>query len=201
MTRALNSLTIKSFYGPEITPYIPALAELRIKVFYDFPYLYKGNLEYEKNYLEIYPKSAKSVLVAAFDGDQIVGAATALPLLDEADYVIAPFKEAQMNLSDIYYFAESVLLKDYRGLGLGHQFFDGRELAAQKFNFKTVCFCAVNRPVDHSQRPTDYRPLDEFWLKRGFVKQPQLMSEFSWCDLDESVETKKKMTYWMRELK
>ncbi|MGZ3857682.1 MAG: GNAT family N-acetyltransferase, partial [Bacteriovorax sp.] len=144
-----KTISVKSFYGSEIIPLVLELAKLRIVVFRDFPYLYEGNLDYEKNYLKVYTDSKKSVLVAAFDGERLIGAATALPLIDEADYVKEPFIKAKMNLEDIYYFGESVLLKEYRGLGIGHQFFDGRENAAVKFGFHVTCFCGVKRPIDH----------------------------------------------------
>lgn len=193
-------MRVESFFGKDIAPLIPRLAELRIKVFHDFPYLYEGSLEYEKDYLKIYTNSPRSVLVAAFDGDILVGAATALPLNDEADYVRGPFLKAKMNLDEIYYFGESVLLKEYRGHGLGHQFFDGREAAAKKFGFHTTVFCGVQRPSDHPMRPEGYSPLDEFWKKRGYAKQENLTSEFSWQDIGESAETKKPMIYWMKSL-
>ncbi len=195
-----KSIIIKYFFSNEIAPLIPELARLRIIVFRDFPYLYDGNLEYEENYLKVYTQSNESILVAAFDGDRVIGAATALPLKDEADYVIEPFKRAQLNINEIYYFGESVLLKEYRGLGLGHAFFDGRELAARKYHYQIATFCAVNRPDNHLHRPVNYQPLDEFWKKRGFLKNEHLTAQFSWQDIDEKEETSKTMTYWMKKL-
>lgn len=195
-----DSITIKYFFSNDIAPLIPDLARLRITVFRDFPYLYEGNYDYEKEYLKVYTNSSASVLVAAFDGDKVIGAATALPLKDEAQYVIEPFQKAQMNIEDIYYFGESVLLKEYRGLGLGHAFFDGRELAAKKFQYKIATFCAVNRPINHQLRPENYQPLDEFWKKRGFTKNEKLIAQFSWQDIDELKESAKSMTYWMKHL-
>lgn len=193
-------MRVESFFGKDIAPLIPLLAELRIKVFHDFPYLYEGSLEYEKDYLKVYTQSERSVLVAAFDGDKLVGAATALPLEDEADYVKEPFLKAGMDLTNIYYFGESVLLKEYRGHGLGHQFFDGREAAARKFSFKESAFCGVVRASDHPKKPQGYSPLDEFWKKRGYEKKDNLRSEFSWLDIGDTEETKKTMIYWMRAL-
>lgn len=193
-------MRVESFFGDQIHPLIPALAQLRIKVFHDFPYLYEGSYDYEKKYLNVYTESPRSVLVAAFEDGTLIGAASALPLADEADYVKEPFIKAGMNLDDIYYFGESVLLKEFRGRGLGHLFFDGREAAARKFNFKKTVFCGVERPLDHPLRPREFRPLDEFWIKRGYEKKPSLQSEFSWLDIGDVAETKKTMTYWMREL-
>jgi hypothetical protein len=141
-------------------------------------------------------------VIAAFDGDKMVGAATAIPLEDENDYVQEPFHKAKMNISEIFYFGESILLKNYRGLGLGHQFFDGREKAALSYpQFKMTTFCAVQRPADHPMRPPSYRPLDEFWMKRGYNKIPDLTSLFGWKDIGEQEETKKLMMYWMKEWK
>jgi GNAT superfamily N-acetyltransferase len=193
-------LEIKSFVGSEITPFLESLAKLRIEVFRDFPYLYEGNLEYEKNYLEIYLKSSRSVLVAVFDRGILVGAATALPLIDETDYVQKPFIEMNYNLNEIYYFGESLLQKSYRGRGIGHQFFEGREQKAKDFHFKMTVFCAVKRAENHSLRPKNYQALDPFWIKRGYQKNESLISEFSWQDLGDTFETKKQMNFWTKNL-
>ena len=194
-----RDIEIKSFYGREIEPLIADLAQLRINVFYDFPYLYQGDFEYEKNYLKVYTDSTESVLVAAFCNDKIIGAATALPLKDETDYIKQPFLKAHMDLSKIYYFGESVLLKDFRGYGIGHAFFDGREAAAKKFNYQITAFCGVKRPDNHPLKPADYRPLDEFWKKRGYEKQSNLTSYFSWKDIGDTEESKKEMIYWIKK--
>ncbi len=192
-------LRVENVYYKDILPLIPKLAELRIRVFRDFPYLYEGNLDYETNYLKIYTASTQSVIVAAFDGDELVGLATAIPLRDEADYIQKPFLDAGIDVTEIYYFGESVLLKEYRGQGIGHKFFEGREIAAKKFGFQTTCFCEVIRPVGHSMRPENYSPLDDFWKRRGYEKHNELRSEFSWPDIGESTETLKPMVYWMKE--
>lgn len=194
-----RDIEIKSYFGKEIEAFIPKLARLRITVFHDFPYLYEGDFEYEKNYLKVYTDSVESVLVAAFCENKIIGAATAIPLKDETDYIQEPFLKSGMNLSEIYYFGESVLLKEFRGYGIGHAFFDGREAAAKKFHYPITAFCGVRRSDDHAMKPKDYRPLDEFWKKRGYEKQSSLTSFFSWKDIGEKEESKKEMTYWMKK--
>jgi len=50
-----------------VTPHLDAVAELRIAVFRDWPYLYAGDREYEKNYLATYAQSPESLFVLAFD--------------------------------------------------------------------------------------------------------------------------------------
>lgn len=185
-----------------LSTHIESLAKLRIEVFRDFPYLYEGSLDYEKKYLEVYLNSKRCAVIAAFDGDKMVGAATALPLTDENDYVQKPFLEAGMNLEEIFYFGESVLLKEYRGFGFGHKFFDGREEAALSYpDYKVTTFCAVQRTFTHPMRPANYQPLDEFWEKRGYIKNDEIKSKFSWLDIGDDFETQKNMVYWIKKWK
>lgn len=177
------------------------LARLRIEVFRDFPYLYDGDLDYEAHYLETYVRSKDSALIAAFDGDRLVGAATSLPLEDETPEVIEPFLRQGLPVERIFYFGESVLLKPYRGHGLGVAFFAEREAWARSLKrFEMACFCAVDRPPDHPRRPPDYVPLDAFWERRGFRRVPGMETRFIWRDLDEEEASPKRMVFWTKTL-
>ncbi len=195
-----GNISVKRLSGAELHPYIPELARLRIEVFRDFPYLYDGDYEYEKKYLQTYIDCPESVIVLAFDGDKIIGASTAIPLKYETDEVKQPFLDLGYAVEDVFYCGESVLDKRYRGLGLGVKFFEQREAHAQDLGgFKHITFCCVERPADHPRRPADYTPLDAFWNKRGYVKHPELKTEYTWKDLDEQEPTAKPMTFWLRE--
>lgn len=185
--------------GQALLDYIPDLARLRIQVFKDFPYLYDGTLEYEEKYLQMYIDHPDSVIVLAFDGDKIVGASTAIPMKHETEELKRPFVEHGYNLDDVFYCSESVLDKNYRGLGLGVRFFEEREAhAAALGGFKHITFCCVERPADHPRRPKDYMPLDKFWNKRGYIKHPELKTTYRWRDLDDVEETAKPMTFWLK---
>lgn len=198
---AKSSVQVEIWNSATLAENLKAVAELRIQVFKDFPYLYEGSLEYEKNYLKVYLESPRSLFVAVKDQRTLVGLSSAIPLIEETDPVKAPFQKAGLNLSEIFYFGESVLLNPYRGLGLGHRFFDEREKGALSFGtFKRTCFCAVERPKDHPRRPQGYQPLHEFWKKRGYQIKPELQTHFLWTDIGETHETPKTMTFWMKEL-
>ncbi len=193
-------ITIKSYSGDDAAPFFDDLARLRMVVFRSFPYLYEGSEAYERQYLSTYACSKGAVFVLAFDGDVVVGASTGMPLTDETDEVKAPFLVAGHDVSKIFYFGESVLLPAYRGRGVGVRFFERREEHARSLGLHICTFCAVERPADHPRRPADYVPLDEFWKRRGYTHHPNLSATFSWQDLDETTQSPKTLSFWIREL-
>lgn len=187
--------------GQSIGEVTDALAQLRITVFRDYPYLYEGSLAYEKTYLQTYLKAERAFLFGVYDGDQLVGATTCIPLIDETPAVQAPFQAAGYDLETVFYFGESILLPAYRGLGLGHRFFNEREAHVNRFGtYTATCFCAVVRPDTHPLRPAYYQPLDTFWMKRGYRQDTRLRSYFDWPDIGETAATPKPMVYWLRAL-
>ena len=194
-------LSLEAYIGASIEHVIPDLARLRMTVFREFPYLYKGSLEYEQKYLQTYLECPDSLILVVRDGENIVGASSALPLHFETSEVQQPFLEHGFDPKTVLYLAESVLLPAYRGQGLGHQFFDVRETHAKAI---TGClwtaFCAVERPKDHPLRPNNYRDLDNFWESRGYEKRQDLSTHFSWKEIGEDTESLKPMTFWLKNI-
>lgn len=193
------SVAVRVLTGDALADALEDVARLRIDVFRDWPYLYDGNTDYERDYLRAY-QSPGAVVVAAFDGDRIVGAATGAPMADHAADFGAAFADRPEPLSDIFYCAESVLLRTYRGHGLGHAFFDAREDHARTLGARWSAFCSVIRPDDHPMRPADYWPLDAFWRRRGYAPLPGVTAQFTWKDLDHAAETDKTLQFWMKPL-
>ncbi|MFT3696631.1 MAG: GNAT family N-acetyltransferase [Kofleriaceae bacterium] len=193
-------MIVERISGAAIETYLPALAQLRITVFREFPYLYVGSEAYEREYLQHYADSPQSVVILARDGDRVVGASTAMPLRLHGDDVAPAMIAAGYDPDRVFYFGESVLDPAYRGRGLGNAFFVEREAAARAQGFTTAAFCAVVRSADHPRRPANYRPLDPLWTKHGFVRRPDLVTTFSWQDLDEPTESAKQMMFWTKEL-
>ncbi|MFV0385914.1 GNAT family N-acetyltransferase [Paracoccus sp. (in: a-proteobacteria)] len=192
-------ITTRILTGDALTAALDDVARLRIAVFRDWPYLYDGDLAYERQYLTAY-QSPGAVVVAALDGDRVVGAATGAPMADHADDFAAAFAGWPDPLSQIFYCAESVLLPEFRGHGLGHAFFDAREAHARGLGARYSAFCSVMRPADHPARPRDYRPLDGFWRKRGYAPMAGRIAKFSWKDQGDAIKTQKSLQFWMRSL-
>lgn len=193
------SVETRVLTGEALAAALEDVARLRISVFRDFPYLYDGDADYERDYLRAY-QSPGAVVVAAMDGPRVVGAATGAPMTDHAADFGAAFTTRPEPLDRIFYCAESVLLPEYRGRGLGHAFFDLREAHARDLGARWCAFCSVIRPMDHPERPADYRPLDGFWQKRGYRQLPGVVAHFGWKDLGEPAETEKELQFWMHEL-
>lgn len=199
------ALRIENLTGASIVPALADVARLRIEVFREWPYLYDGSLAYEHDYLAGFAASRDALIVAAWDGARIVGAATAAPLTGHtADFALL-FANHGIDPERVFYCGESVLLPGYRGSGVGRSFFERREAHARactgsKGPFELIAFCAVMRAVDDPRVPAGYRPLDEFWSRRGYRAASGLVGRYAWKEIGAAEETEKPMQFWMKPL-
>ena len=192
------TVSVRPLTGAEISAALGDLAALRMRVFAAYPYLYDGDAGFEAAYLAEYAAAADAVLVAAFDGAQIVGAATAAPMIHQKAEFRAPFAARGLDVGRLFYFGESVLLPEYRGQGIGHAFFDHREAQAQACGANAACFASVIRRQDHPARPEGYVPHDAFWTGRGYALVLGLVTQLAWKEHGEASESMKPMQYWLR---
>ncbi len=202
MTEAatLADVTMEARTGAAISDVIPDLAHLRITVFREWPYLYDGDAAYEERYLQVYTEAAGAIAVCAFHGNTLVGAATGCPMVSHDDDFSEALTGTSLRAQDTFYCAESVLLPDYRGHGVGHAFFDHREMQARALGLSHSAFCSVIRPEDHPLKPGTYRPLNGFWRKRGYAPLEGAIAKFEWQDLDQTVPTSHDLQFWSRDL-
>lgn len=201
----MTAITVEPLTGEALKAALPALAELRISVFRAYPYLYEGTLDYEQKYMAHFAEAKDAIIVAARDGDKIIGCATAAPLKGHTDGFGPLFEAYGIDPDLVFYCGESVLLPEYRGHGIGHKFFDEREAQAKRCTspkgpYKYTAFCGVVRPADHPKKPEGYTPLDAFWTKRGYKKTEGLLGSFSWAEIGETEATDKPMQFWLRPL-
>lgn len=195
-----TAIRVECATGAAIARHLDALAALRIAVFREYPYLYDGSLDYEREYLASYASSPASLVVVAWDGDRVVGASTAMPLTLHSDDVVPPLVRAGLDPATVYYFGESVLEPAYRGRGLGSQFFALRERQARERGFAVATFCAVERPADHPRRPPGYVAPGPLWRRHGFERRSDIVGTFAWRDVGEAADTAKPMVFWIKQL-
>ena len=196
---------VEALTGQAIDPALAEVARLRIAVFREWPYLYDGTLEYEQSYLTGFSTATDAVVVAAYDGDRMIGAATAAPLTGHTEAFGALFSKRGLDPDRVYYCGESVVMPAYRGKGLGSAFFDVRETHARgcrgaKGEFTHAAFCAVVRSVNDPRTPPGYRSLDGFWVKRGYRVVDGLIGSYKWKEIGSTADVVNSMQFWMKAL-
>ncbi len=190
-------------HGSEILPVLDELARLRIHVFREWPYLYDGDWDNERDYLRAFSAAPSSVLVLARDASagsarsQVVGVSTAMALADESDAIRKPFADAGYDVSQWFYLAESVLMQKYRGQGLGHAFFDEREAAGKRAGFQNFTFCAVQRAESDPRRPEATRSLTPFWRQRGYAPL-EVTCSLRWKEVGNAAPTSQTLRFWAK---
>lgn len=175
-------------------------ARLRMAVFRAWPYLYDGDFAYEERYLREFLSDADAIIVTARLADRPVGMATASPLAGQPATLTGPLERAGVDVARSFYFGESVLLPEYRGLGIGHRLFDERERSARAHGAAFALFCTVVREADHPLRPAGARDLSPFWRQRGYIPLDGASASIAWGELGRTVETPHPMQFWLGRL-
>jgi len=198
--RHTPGIQITTHIGNEILAVVDELAGLRMAVFRDWPYLYDGDRDYERDYLASYAASPRSVcVVARNEAGEAVGASTGIPLRDDGQTFHRAFIEHGIPLDDVFYLGESVLLAPWRGRGVGHAFFDAREAHAHACgDFSFTAFCAVRRDDHDPRRPADYRGNDAFWRGRGYRPAEGMACTLSWKERGDEVTSDHVLGFWLR---
>jgi GNAT superfamily N-acetyltransferase len=195
-----GKLLIERVTGNAVEAIVDDLARLRMTVFAEYPYLYRGDMAYERDYLRAFLAAQDALAVVARTDDQVVGIATASPMAALEPALREPVAAAGIDPAQVCYFGESVLLPQWRGHGIGRAFFDHREDHARGCGAHYAVFAAVVREPDHPARPSDYRDLAPFWLRRGYEAVPGLTTSFEWQEHGEDGESPKTMQFWMHNL-
>lgn len=194
-----SNISVIPFTKEQIGELIPQIARLRIEVFAEYPFLYDGDNEYEERYLQKFLRMEEAIVIAAYDGGNLIGISTGYPLLYESKHLQEVISSSGRHLSEYFCFGESVVKKPYRGQGIGKKFFHERELHVRALgHYKYICF--YTRPLDDIRQPSDYRPLAAFWNSRGFMEHPELIWQISYREIGEAEETPKNMVFWIKEI-
>ena len=194
-------LTFETLSGAALTARLDALAGLRIRVFREWPYLYDGDPAHEARYLAAYAQSPGALVVAASTPQgEAVGMATCQPGQEASAKLRASWAAAGLDVAELCYFGESVLLPKYRGQGAGVRFFQEREAHARRLGLSIAAFCSVVRNENDPRRPRDYTPLDGFWDNRGYEARPDISTVMSWREVDDTRETPHVLSFWIKKL-
>lgn len=197
----MTDIHVRSFSGAGIKPYIHSIAKLRSEVLRDYPYFEEPDLNYNTQYLRDISSCKEAIAVLIFDNTTLVGVSLGYPFALERGLFHQPFKEKQLDIATYYFFGESILLKPYRGRGIGHHFFDAREAhVAHLHAFKHICFCVPLQIESSEGRPSDFVPLHDFWRKRGYVHHPEMSIHASKNRTEGAPPQESLMTFWIKEI-
>ena len=141
-----SRVEIEVLKGREIIPYINKIAELRITIFREYPYLYEGTMSYEKRYLHMYSQTEESILVIAKDNEKVVGVITGLPILASMEEIRNLFLEEKISMNGIFYLGEILLLKEYRKKHIGNSMYLEFEKAVKCIEtYEKIALCEIDR--------------------------------------------------------
>lgn len=198
--QSANGLSLRALSGAEAKAYLEPIAKMRMRFFREFPYLYEGSLDYEKNYLETYFGSPNSAVLLVFKENTIVGFSNIIPLNEELEEIQAAFKENDLPVEDYLYIGEVILDPICRNQGLSRRFFDFHESYAQERGYSKLVFMTVKRPTNHPQRPKNYRPLEPIWRHFGYELLPGVAVKIPWKQVDTQEEEPNTLDVWFKEL-
>ncbi len=176
------SLIFKSFRGKEIEPFLDELAKARIKQFRYYPYLYQGNMEFEKTYLEPYVANEDGLMIAAFDGENMIGFVTGIPLMSSSEIIQDAenqFAKVGYDARKLYYLGEVIIAPQYRSFGVGHKFIKPVESKILELGYHGACGLIVDRPEDHPLRPKGFPSLELYAQSLGY-KSIGITSQLEW---------------------
>jgi GNAT superfamily N-acetyltransferase len=195
-----TDIHVRSFTGGGLKPYIHSIAKLRMEVFREYPYFEEPDLEKETQMLRKIASSKEAIAVLIFDNTTLVGVSLGHPLSIKEPAVLRPFQDRQLDSDSYFFFGDSALLKNYRGRGIGHHFFDAREAHVQQLKkYKHICFCVPECSENDPDRPKDYIPLNDFWRKRGYVHHPEMKCFILCKHCGEAQPKEKPMSFWIKD--
>ena len=195
------SLEFVSLRGKFIEDYLDDLAQVRIEVLGEFPYLYQGKYNYEKEYLKTYSESSNSLIEIVKADGKVVGFTTCIPLNEESNEIQLPFMHQNRDVKDIFYFGESLVLSKYRSHDIFREFFKRMEEHANDVlgHLESTVFTSVKRSPNHSLYTQEFKHLMSFWQELGYKEHKKLYVEYTWKDIHQKSESTKKLMFWEKK--
>ena len=198
-------MEIKLVTGKEICTYLDIVATMRLQYFREFPYLYEGSLEAEKNYIRKLALIPDALLTVALMDEKVIGFCTGVPLKSDYDSI----KEAKtlfinegVDPTPYFYYGEMIVLPAFRNAKTLLSMAQAQDAWCKARGFIFSCFLTVMRKLNDLRFPKKYRSLEPIWLRGGY-KRMQLSIFLQWptIQLDGSVEEKvNELEFWEKKI-
>jgi GNAT superfamily N-acetyltransferase len=196
---------IKIVTGKEMIPLLPFVAEQRIQIYRDYPYLYDGNMMEngeEMKYLHWFVAQPQSAFAVAYDGAEPVGFISATDLADfDAHFAgtIELFTKAELDPKKYYYFADSVVKPEYKNKQIETALVEAIEQHAKKLGYAAGCF-ADESHEQHPLKPKDFVDHDAAFKTSGYIRS-SLSITFGWSTIQVDGSSKHQehvLTFWLK---
>jgi GNAT superfamily N-acetyltransferase len=197
--------TIKIITPEEMKPLFPFVAQARITIFRDYPYLYEGNFDDEVNDLDRYAQNPQSALAVAYHQDVPAGFLCGSDFIHYSPMFENPiadtFKKEGLDPEKHYYFADVILLPEHRGKHLSPKLFATLESHAQSKGYQSTCF-VTEYHHNHPLKPKNHRSLVTLWNNLGYNRS-DILAYASWPthQVDGTVKTQQHpLIFWFKKL-
>ena len=185
--------------GSAVETCLDDLASLRLNVFREYPYLYDGLREDELKYLRLYMDTADAFVISVNESGIMIGATTGIPLRNEHESLIEPFKGTSYSVDELVYVGELLFYPKYRNCGLGIRLLEQIEEYGRSLNYRYLTCATVVRPDHHALCPESYIKIDRFLARTGFIMFPDVTTIFAWKETD-GISRDHSMQFWIKEL-
>lgn len=199
-------IEIEIIHGKDIVNYTKFISQLRIDVFADFPYLYKGDLAYERKYMIAYETHPHSTIAIAKVDGEIAAVSTGIPLSSEAEIISGSkelFDKLKLDIEKIYYYGEIITIPKFRGLKLSAKLLEQQDdFIRQQWGFTHTSILTVVREEKHPLKPADYQSSDRVWERIGFSRTG-IQVKFYWptFQVDGSVKEEEHfLEFWVKSI-
>ncbi|HLC06649.1 MAG TPA: GNAT family N-acetyltransferase [Candidatus Babeliales bacterium] len=201
-----NPYSIKVLTQDELKTLLPFVAQLRVNIFRNYPYLYDGNIAEEMDNLEKYAQHNNSALAIAYYNENPVGFLCGSDLIHYSVHfensVADLFKGVDLNIENYYYCADIIILPEHRGKYLAPQLFDAIENYAQQKGYTACCFITEHHE-NHPLKPRDHKSLVPLWNSLNY-KKSALITYASWQthQVDGTIKLEQHpLIFWLKNLK
>lgn len=198
-----NDAGLRVFHlqGCDARPHFADMARLRIELFREFPYLYQGDVDYEKAYLETYFSCPETNVLLVYAADAMIGFSTSIPLSSELPEIRAPYERCGLDTAEFLYLGEALLETPFRGQGILRVFHEFHENAARRAGKRFTTLMTVDRPDDHPLRPAGHTPMDVLLAHFGYEKLPGCAVCMEWHQADTCQTELNTLSVWLKELR
>jgi ribosomal protein S18 acetylase RimI-like enzyme len=178
----LKEVTSKIFVGHEVRDIINEASLFRLKYFEEFPYLYKGNFEYEQEYFLEFSRHPCSYVEVLLLENKVIGIATGTPLKSDSNILKESadlFFANNHSPEDYFYIGEVILAPNFRGHGLATLLLKNAEEFGRSKGYSRFTLATIVREKNDPRTPDNYRSTDSVWIKNSYLRT-DLVFKYSW---------------------